>query len=665
MLRPMRTRTTRFSLLFSSLFVVGIPLASCTVHVDPTPLPEPPLAAGCNPLGGGDKEDCLLPFPSNHYLRRDDQGVLRVTFPQGVLPVSGQGVALDPALLSARDGFSPATQIVAYFPTAIDPANLPTAARFEDSLKVSSPVQLLDFETGQRVPLFAELDRSVTEGDRQALLIHPQIRLRPKTRYVVAIAGLKGKSGEDVPKLAGFSAIASGDVEPGSIRSRLAETYKDLFPFLERQGLPKKSLQLAWDFTTGDDTQLTGQLVKMRDAALAKVAPTDPPEPPGPLFTIDKVENAPRDPLLRQVVGTFRATSFLADDLNGRLLKDETGQPKARGYGRFPLVVHIPKCVQSATGPVPVMIYGHGLFGGALGEMDSGYQREIVNRLCMVQVGTDWIGVTQADGLYVARQVMSNFNNLVQITDRLQQAHVNFAVLARLVKDGSLAQLAELRVNGKVIIDPSQVYYYGISNGGVQGVTFLALSPDVKRGALNVPGGFWSFMMWRSGNFRQLQPLLASSYKDAIDRQVLIALSQQLWDYTDPATYAPYVVKAPLPGTGAAKQILYQEGIGDGQVPNLATRMIVRTMGIPLLNKPVDAPWGIPQANAPLPSAYVQFDIGQNPRPGDDNVPPMDNPVHEAIRRLEAAKAQLQAFLKDGGVATDTCAGKPCVFPRS
>lgn len=169
--------------------------------------------------------------------------------------------------------------------------------------------------------------------------------------------------------------------------------------------------------------------------------------------------------------------------------------------------------------------------------------------------------------------------------------------------------------------------------------------------------------MWRSGNFQQLAPLLSASYADPLDRQILLALSQVMWDYSDPATYAPYVVRAPLPGSGGAKQVLYQEGIGDGQVPNLATRMMVRTMGIPLLNQPVDPPWGIPLGNGPLPSAYVQFDVGQTPRPGDDNIPPKGNPVHEAVRRLEAAKQQLQAFLRDGGTAIDTCGGKPCVFP--
>jgi len=665
MLPRMRTALSNSSSRLSSLtrlLVCGLPLLSaCTVHVDPTPLPEPPLVEGCNPLGGGPGEDCLSPFPSNYYLRTDAQNVRRVTFPPGVLPTSRKGVPLDPALFASRDGFSPATPILVYFPTPIDGQNLPQPSQPEASLQVSSPIQLIAMDTGTRIPLFAELDRNAGPGERQALIIHPQLRLAPKTRYAVAISGLKSPSGQDVPPLAGFLAIRDGDVEKTSIRGQLSNQYNALFSFLAQKGIAQQSLQLAWDFTTGDDAQLTGQLVAMRDAAIKALRPTDPMDA-SPLLTIDKVESAPKDPLLRQVIGTFRAPSFLSDDTNGRLLKDASGQPKLRGYGRFPLVVHIPKCVQNATAPVPVMIYGHGLFGGALGEMDSGYQREIVQRLCMVQVGSDWIGLTQADALYAANQVMSDFNNFVQLTDRLQQAHTNFAVLARIIKDGSLAQLAELKVGGKVILDSSQVYYYGISNGGVQGLTFLALSPDVKRGALNVPGGFWNVMMWRSANFQSLLPLLSASYSDPFDRQVLIALSQSLWDHTDPATYAPYVVKAPLPGTGGAKQVLYQEGIADAQVPNLTTRMMVRTMGLPLLSPSVESPWGITQAQGPVPSAYVQFDIGQLPRLGDDNVPPKNNAVHEAIRRLEAAKEQLQDFLKDGGTVRDTCKGKPCVF---
>jgi hypothetical protein len=293
--------------------------------------------------------------------------------------------------------------------------------------------------------------------------------------------------------------------------------------------------------------------------------------------------------------------------------------------------------------------------------MDSSYQREIIDRLCMVQIGTDWIGLAEADRAYVIGNVLSDFNNLAQLTDRLQQAHVNFAYLSHLVATGAIEELSELHVKGRMSFDRSRIYYYGISNGGIQGVTALALNPHIARGALNVPGGFWSRMMWRSANFRELGALLAGAYPDPLDRQLLVAASQALWDYTDPATYAPHLLRDPLPGSGP-KRVLYQEGIGDAQVPNLSTRAMVRTMGLSLLNRPVEAVFGVGQVSAPVDSAYVQYDIKALPRPGDSNVPPADNPVHEAIRRLEAAKLQLQKFLVEDGKVIDSCFGMSCTF---
>jgi hypothetical protein len=170
-------------------------------------------------------------------------------------------------------------------------------------------------------------------------------------------------------------------------------------------------------------------------------------------------------------------------------------------------------------------------------------------------------------------------------------------------------------------------------------------------------------MMLRSADFKDLAQFLGVSYPDPLDRQLLLALSQGLWDYSDPATYAPHLLRDPLRDAGGVKKILYQEGLGDAQVPNVATRAMVRTMGIPLLKQPIESLYGVSELPAPLDAAYVQFDIGQQPRPGDVNIPPDDNKVHEAIRRLEAAKQQLQSFLKDAGQVTDTCSAKPCLFP--
>lgn len=655
------------SLLGAALATWALAAAACSgqnTGLDPSLGPgsathEPALTAGCNPLGGGPGEDCFTPFPSSYYTERDARGIERIKIPAPVLPSSLKGIAIDPALLNGRDGFSPATPIIAYFPSLksrIDPAFLPLFSAPADSLTPKSTVQLFEYDTGLPVPLMAEVDRNASDGERQAILIYPHVRLRPQSRYVVSIRGLRTTAGQPVPPLSGFASLRDDKLDAGSVRSSLKGRYGEIFALLEKKGVARKDLQAAWDFTTASDDPVSGRMVRMRDRAFAFKPMGTPP------VKIATVNEKPNAHLLRQIIGMFLGPSFLTDDASGRLQLGPDGEPQLRGLGAFPLVIHIPACVDTAPGPVPVMIYGHGLFGGALDEMDSGYQREIIDRLCMVQIGTDWIGLSEADKTYVIANVLGNFNNIVQLTDRLQQAHINFAYLSHLIATGALDELSELHWMGRMTIDKSRIYYYGISNGGIQGVGALALSPHFARGALNVPGGFWSRMMWRSADFSQFALFLAGNYPDPLDRQLLVALSQSLWDYSDPATYAPHILSDPLPGSGGPKRVLYQEGLGDAQVPNLSTRAIVRTMGLPLLNQPIEPVFGVNQVGA-AESAYVQYDVGQLPRPGDTNVPPPDNPVHEAIRRLEAAKVQLQLFLKEDGKVTDSCAGKPCYFP--
>ena len=43
-------------------------------------------------------------------------------------------------------------------------------------------------------------------------------------------------------------------------------------------------------------------------------------------------------------------------------------------------------------------------------------------------------------------------------------------------------------INGRLTIDPSRRYYYGNSQGGIFGLNYMALSTDVERGCLGVPG---------------------------------------------------------------------------------------------------------------------------------------------------------------------------------
>ena len=89
--------------------------------------------------------------------------------------------------------------------------------------------------------------------------------------------------------------------------------------------------------------------------------------------------------------------------------------------------------------------------------------------------------------------------------------------------------------------------------------------------------------MFRSSDFAPLQQLLQFSFADPLSQQELLAMIQPEFDFADPASFAPHLLADPLPTT-PPKQILVQESIDDAQVPNIATRVLARTIGVPGLD---------------------------------------------------------------------------------
>jgi hypothetical protein len=187
----------------------------------------------------------------------------------------------------------------------------------------------------------------------------------------------------------------------------------------------------------------------------------------------------------------------------------------------------------------------------------------------------------------------------------------------------------------------------------------MGLTPDVTRGALNVAGSEWSLMLYRSADFAPIQPIIAAAIPDPVNAQLLMGLLQSEWDYADPITFAPHLLHDPLPGT-FTKRILVQESIGDAQVPNMATRVLGRTMGLPGLDLITDL-YGIEAQPAPLDSAYTQWDAHKMPRPPlTDTALSADNGAHDAVYQYPPAQQQFLGFLANGQVL-QTCVG-PCNF---
>jgi hypothetical protein len=287
-----------------------------------------------------------------------------------------------------------------------------------------------------------------------------------------------------------------------------------------------------------------------------------------------------------------------------------------------------------------------------------------------VVVATDWIGLTSHENPAAAQtnqamaKVLNDFSDLPWITDRLQQALVNTMVLertmvGRIVNDPAMTVTGQ--AGGAPVADPTKVYYYGVSLGGVMGLSFMAYDPDVKQGVLGCNGGFWSTLFERSVNWKEASLIIPAEYPDSLDQQLLMALGQMQFDFSDPATVAPYVLNAPLAGV-PKKQIVMQMGVGDAQMPNVATEMIARTAGIQLLSPNAVDVYAMTPTSGPLSSALTTWNVHSLPVPPDTNqTPGGDNQVHQAIRRIPQAEQQAATFFATGQIV-DTCDG-PCNEP--
>jgi hypothetical protein len=345
-----------------------------------------------------------------------------------------------------------------------------------------------------------------------------------------------------------------------------------------------------------------------------------------------------------------------------RMNLDANGVPMQNGTATAPFIVNIPRStvVDGVAHPARPVVYGHGLFGDGT-EVNAGHLRAFSNRVNIMFAGTDWIGMAEDDLMPVQRMIR-NLSDFSIIPDRLQQAMLNFILLGRLMtaEDGFVTHEA-FQLNGMPLIDRSELFYYGLSQGGIQGGTYLALSPDIKRGVLGVGASNYSILLQRSIDFAPFQFILNGFYSDQLERALLYPLLQMVWDRAEPDGYLSHLVADPLPGS-PAKKVLLQPGLHDSQVATLGSEIQARSLGIPAMAPSAVPAFQIAEMEPPFDgSAYVPYDVGGAAPPLTNTPPTSDNGVHEAVRRLTAAQDQIDAFLRTDGQVVNFCGG-PCIF---
>lgn len=693
------------------------------------PAPQPSLddaftaeqiasAGRCDVL---DTSHCMLPFPSNFLTVADSATAtgVRLNLQQASMPrsvVAGDR-PIDPSEWNRNDGFSPGAMLVTRVPDLdLQRTGAAGIGDIAASLDKNAPILLLNAQTLEPQLMWAELDQNnVSSPDKQTLNIRVAKNLEAGQRYIVVLRHLKNAQGEALAASPGFRIYRdkhSSAVEAINARRPQMEA---LFTELERGGVARDSLYLAWDFTVASQANLTGRLLAVRDQGLQGV------NGPAPSFQIDKVIDNPDARIARQVQGKLTVPSFLSTpsdavppvrleaalgvyaqqqkldlealrqgfaDLGGQAAAlpqfhyasarpGVNDVPVQNGSMQVPFVCNIPQTVLRADGsvqPARIALYGHGLFGrkeeaNASNVLDMAYEHNFV--FC----AADWYGFSLNE---VTQSVISmlDLSYARAMFDMSQQGIFNKLALGRALKhaDGFATHPAfQMGAAPQSVLDTSALFYDGNSQGGIMGGALVAVSQDIQRAVLGVPGMNYSLLLERSTAFEKFSRLVYAAYPDSLEQQLIFSLWQTLWDRAEANGYAAAMTDKPLPQT-PAHQVMLHVAYGDHQVTMWSAEIMARTVGakrwcptVATGRHPDANPYvGIDCLTAPSTSqdsALVVWDsgAGHTTAPPQSNTPPLaGQDPHAAPRATPEARVQKSEFLRVDGKLVDSCLTQAC-----
>ena len=624
----------------------------------------------CDPQ---DHAACLLPFPNDVFTVADRTKATgrRINISPLAMPRNVANKPIDPTELNRNDGWSTGTPILTSV-AGLDlrRSGIAGVTNPGASLRPDAPVVLLDAKTGKRWPYVAELDANPTDGEQPLLIIRPAINFTDGHRYVVALRNLKNSKGQTIPAGAAFAA-----------KRAKASSSDAVFGPLMKARVNVKELYLAWTFTVASTKNTTERMLHIRDDAFASLKGR------APTFTVGKVTESYSDKVSRRITGTFTVPNYLTSPVNAKepAAGTDPGLPGTRflylpgdelpdrnGDFTATYTCDVPKSA-SAARPARGSIYGHGLLGGQ-GEVGAGNVQKMGQENNILFCATDWYGMATGDVPNVAT-MLADMSNFPTLPDRVQEGMLAQLFLARLVKDPrGFASHTSFRASGKPLLQTGAVYYDGNSQGGIIGGALIAVSQDITRGVLGVPGMNYSTLLDRSVDFASYEGVMNAAYPSEMERQLLFGLIQPLWDRAENNGYAAHITKNLLPKT-PRHEVLLHVGFGDHQVANLAAEVMARTIGArtnrgflaPGRHWGLDPTWGMPRFSGSWSgSAIVYWDSGTR-TPPNTNTPPAhgaglaNHDSHEDPRATYLARVQKDLFLRANGSVRDVCRNAPCL----
>lgn len=274
------------------------------------------------------------------------------------------------------------------------------------------------------------------------------------------------------------------------------------------------------------------------------------------------------------------------------------GPPEVRSTYALPVAVWLPPA--SLPAPYPVVLCGHGLGGS---KTQCQFLAELAGHLGVATVAVD----AQQHGEHPMRtggddeldQIMALFGftlsppslDALKLRDNFRASAWDKLQVLRAVELG-----VDADGDGVVDLDAARVQYAGASLGGIMGPELMAWDPDVRAGALIVPGGGLMNLVLDSDTFGVIAAMMTPVDWDEDDLARGIPMVQTLIDAGDPLVHAAAITRrrAVADGPDVAILMAFQDTI----VPNSSTAALAQALAVT----------GVGQAWLPVDGVAFQAD---------------------------------------------------------
>lgn len=489
------------------------------------------------------------------------------------------------AISAGVDGFGLNSSIFVRFAGPIDTASLPATP--DGSLADDASVYLVNVDPtspdrGRKIPLkigFEPKEGSTIGPWRLSALPYPGFPLDEGTVYALIVTSRVRVPGAMAPiaPSSDFTAILASKVPTDPALAAAQRTYSPLWSYLDEPGGDERSNVVnAAVFTTQHATRLAALLRE-------KVWSLPPPAATGIALVTTFADYMAYD-------GEFLSPNFqIGDppyvDIGGQIELGNDGLPVVQ---RMELL-RVSFCVPAGEMPPngwPVTIFAAGAGGDYHSYNDVGVAPVLAARgVASISIDQVLSGPRNPNGPSGDAAFYNISNPQAARYNALQGAADDFSLL-RLVLGLLYADSSEgTRPIRTIRFDPTRIYFFGHSQGGVTGAPFLAFEPEVKAAILSGTGALLYDVLLNKTQPLNTAVLLKSFIPDnPLDEfNPVLALIQTWMEGSDPVNYGPLLARRTVGDrTGAQlapKDIYQSEGFVDRTVPNVSIEAFATAVG--------------------------------------------------------------------------------------